>query len=95
MFVIGAEVGGARGGAGGMVKADWLNFWLCCAAFLLIGDSDLKEELMLGEAEEWEEEGVPFLGEDCLEARGEGGGGKGGEGGLVPLASVKWGSWWW
>lgn len=43
---------------------------------------------MLGEAEEWEE-GVPFLEEDCLEARGEGGGGKGGEGGLVPLASVK------
>lgn len=38
---------------------------------------------MLGEAEEREEEGVPFLGEDCLEARGEGGGGKGGEGGLL------------
>lgn len=44
---------------------------------------------MLGEVEEWEEEGVLFFGEDCLEVRGEGGGGKGGEGGLVFLVLVK------
>lgn len=95
MFVIGVEVGGVRGGVGGMVKVDWLNFWFCCVVFFLIGDFDLKEEFMLGEVEEREEEGVLFFGEDCLEARGEGGGGKGGEGGLVFLVLVKWGFWWW
>lgn len=84
--MIGAEVGG-RGGADGILWADWLIFWFWWIGFLLAGDSDLREEFILGEAEENEGEGVPLTGEWCWDGRGEGGGGRGGDGGLLSLAS--------
>lgn len=60
--------------------------------FRRAGESDLREEFTLGEAEDKEGEGVPFTGEYCSGVRGTGGGGRGGDGGLMPLASEKWGS---
>jgi hypothetical protein len=51
--------------------------------FFLAGDSDLRDEFRLGEAEENEGEGVPLTGEGCWEGRGDGGGGRGGDGGSL------------